>query len=93
MAPLLHEDGGLFTLVLTLPVVISRDAAEAGRVSAMAFFVGYACAALAPVLVGALRDTTGGFGPAFILLGLLALATLAPIARLHAPTSSANLRR
>jgi CP family cyanate transporter-like MFS transporter len=74
--------GGLFTLVLTLPVVVSRDAAEAGRISAMAFFVGYACAALAPLLVGALRDTTGDFHLAFGLLGGLTAAMLLPIARL-----------
>ncbi|WP_433510890.1 CynX/NimT family MFS transporter [Nonomuraea sp. CA-143628] len=75
--------GGLFTLVLTLPVVVSRDAAEAGRISAMAFFVGYACAALAPVLVGALRDATGDFHLAFGLLGGLTAAMLLPIARLR----------
>ncbi|MEU4223433.1 MFS transporter [Nonomuraea sp. NPDC026600] len=75
--------GGLFTLVLTLPVVVSRDAAEAGRISAMAFFVGYACAALAPLLVGALRDATGDFHLAFGLLSGLTAAMLLPIARLH----------
>ncbi|WP_221761011.1 CynX/NimT family MFS transporter [Kibdelosporangium aridum] len=57
--------GGLFTLVLTMPVVVSRDPGEAGRISAMAFFVGYGSAALAPVLVGALRDGTGDFQLAF----------------------------
>ena len=75
--------GGLFTLVLTLPVVVSRDAAEAGRISAMAFFVGYACAALAPLLVGALRDATGDFHLAFGLLSGLTAAMLLPIARLR----------
>ncbi|SDM51962.1 MFS transporter [Allokutzneria albata] len=76
--------GGLFTLVLTMPVVVSRDAGEAGRISAMAFFVGYGSAALAPVLVGALRDGTGDFRLAFGLLGVLGLLTLLPIARLRA---------
>ncbi|HUR01169.1 MAG TPA: MFS transporter [Nonomuraea sp.] len=75
--------GGLFTLVLTLPVVVSRDAAEAGRISAMAFFVGYAFAALAPLLVGALRDATGDFHLAFGLLSGLTAAMLLPIARLR----------
>jgi CP family cyanate transporter-like MFS transporter len=81
--------GGLFTLVLTLPVVISRDAGEAGRISAMAFFVGYACAAVAPVLVGALRDATGDFVLAFAVMGGLGLLSLLPIARLHAPAGAA----
>jgi CP family cyanate transporter-like MFS transporter len=68
--------GGLFTLVLTLPVVVARDPGEAGGISAMAFFVGYACAALAPLLVGALRDGTGDFQLAFGLLGVLSLLML-----------------
>ena len=70
--------GGLFTLVLTLPVVVSHDAAKAGRISAMAFFVGYACAGLAPLLVGALRDATGDFHLAFGLLGGLTAAMCCP---------------
>jgi MFS transporter, CP family, cyanate transporter len=74
--------GGLFTLVLTLPVVLARDPTEAGRTSAMAFFVGYGCAALAPALVGVLRDARGDFHLAFGLLALVAALMLAPISRL-----------
>lgn len=72
--------GGLFTLVMTLPVLVGRDPGEAGHLSAMAFFVGYGCAALAGLLVGALRDITGGFALSFGLLGGLALLMLLPIA-------------
>ncbi|MEU6714382.1 CynX/NimT family MFS transporter [Nonomuraea purpurea] len=75
--------GGLFTLVLTLPVLAGRDPGEAGRISAMAFFVGYGCAALAPLLVGALRDATGDFTLAFGVLGTIGLLMLLPIARLR----------
>ncbi|MET8145770.1 MFS transporter [Sphaerisporangium sp. NPDC005288] len=75
--------GGLFTLVLTLPVLAGRDPGEAGRISAMAFFVGYGCAALAPLLVGALRDATGDFALAFGMLGAIGLLMLLPIARLR----------
>jgi CP family cyanate transporter-like MFS transporter len=74
--------GGLFTLVLTLPVSASRDAAQAGRFAAMAFFVGYACAAVGPVVVGGLRDTTGDYRLGFGLLAAVTLLMLAPIARL-----------
>ncbi|MER5531930.1 MFS transporter [Streptomyces sp. NPDC002677] len=74
--------GGLFTLVLTLPVSASRDAAQAGRFSAMAFFVGYGCAAVGPVLVGALRDATGDFHLGFGLLAAVTALMLVPIARL-----------
>ncbi|WP_101789581.1 CynX/NimT family MFS transporter [Nonomuraea indica] len=75
--------GGLFTLVLTLPVLAGRDPGEAGRISAMAFFVGYGCAGLAPLLVGALRDATGDFTLAFGSLGAIGLLMLVPVARLR----------
>ncbi|SFY20011.1 MFS transporter [Streptomyces atratus] len=74
--------GGLFTLVLTLPVAASRDAAQAGRFAAMAFFVGYACAAIGPVVVGGLRDATGDYQLAFGLLAAITALMLLPIARL-----------
>lgn len=74
--------GGLFPLVLTLPVVSSQDPGQASRVSAMAFFVGYACAAVGPLFVGALRDVTGDFQLAFAILGGLTLLMTLPIARL-----------
>ncbi len=74
--------GGLFTLVLTLPVLLSRDPMEAGRISALTFFAGYACAAIAPVAVGLLRDSLGSFDLAFILLGALGLLTLFPVIHL-----------
>lgn len=73
--------GGLFTLVLTLPVAAARDATRAGRFAAMAFFVGYACAALGPVIVGALRDAAGDYRPAFGLLTAPTVLVLLPIAR------------
>ncbi|WP_219519730.1 hypothetical protein [Nonomuraea ceibae] len=73
--------GGLFTLVLTVPVAVSRDSAEASRISAMAFFVGYACAALAPMLAGVLRDATACFRLAFLLLAAVAALTIVPTVR------------
>lgn len=74
--------GGLFPLVLTLPVTMARDAAESGRISGMAFFVGYACAAAAPLLVGVLRDATGDFTLAFVMLAVLTAAMVLPIVAL-----------
>lgn len=75
--------GGLFTLVLTMPVLVGRDPGEAGRISALAFFVGYGSAAAAPVLVGVLRDSTGDFRLAFVLLALLGVLALLPIFQLR----------
>ncbi|SES33702.1 CynX/NimT family MFS transporter [Actinokineospora terrae] len=71
--------GGLFPLVLTLPVTAARDAAEAGRISGMAFFVGYGCAAAGPLLVGLLRDATGNFELAFVLLAVVTAVLVVPI--------------
>ncbi|MFD3515415.1 CynX/NimT family MFS transporter [Streptomyces sp. NPDC058657] len=85
--------GALFTLVLTLPVSASRDAVQAGRFSAMAFFVGYGCAAVGPVLVGSLRDITGDYRLAFGLLAVIAFLLLLPIARLSRGASSRTSRR
>lgn len=77
--------GGLFPLVLALPVSASRDPAHASRLSGMAFFVGYGCAAVAPLIVGGLRDASGTFAVAFALLGAVAMLMVAPIARLSPP--------
>jgi CP family cyanate transporter-like MFS transporter len=74
--------GGLFSLVLALPATASRDAGHASRLSGMAFFVGYGCAAAAPVLVGWLRDLSGNFDLAFAILGAIALLSILPIAQL-----------
>ena len=61
--------GGLFPLALTLPLDYSANADEAGRLTAMTFFVGYVVAAVGPVAVGALRDATGGEAGPFVALG------------------------
>lgn len=74
--------GGFFPLVLALPATMSRDAAHATRLSGMAFFVGYAAAAAAPLLVGWSRDALGNFDLAFALLGAAAAAAVIPITRL-----------
>src|SRR5215213_8851288 len=63
--------GGLFPLALTLPLDYSADADEAGRLTAMTFFVGYIVAA-----VGALRDATGGYAVPFVALAALSVAML-----------------
>lgn len=74
--------GGLFPLVLALPATMSRDSNHASRLSGMAFFIGYACAAGAPLVVGWLRDDLGNFDLAFALLGAAAALIVIPITRL-----------
>jgi len=68
--------GGLFPLALTLPLDYSANADEAGRLTAMAFFIGYIVAAVGPVAVGALRDATGGYAVPFVALAALSVGML-----------------
>lgn len=53
--------GGLFTLVMTLPLDLTSDRETLGGLVAMMLGLGYALAALAPFLFGAVRDGTGSF--------------------------------
>lgn len=65
--------GGLFAAAMTLIVLRSPDAQVAAQLSGMAQGVGYVLAAGGPLLVGVLRDRTGGFEAAawlFVALGL-----------------------
>jgi MFS transporter, CP family, cyanate transporter len=69
--------GGLFPLALTLPVDNSADEEEAGRLTAMTFFVGYLLAALGPFAMGGLRDVTGSYLVPFTSLAALSVVMLA----------------
>ena len=60
--------GGAFSLGLMLLVDHVRDAAESARLSAQAFLIAYTLAAASPVVMGYLRDATGGFRASFLLL-------------------------
>jgi len=77
-AGVLGAGAGLsFALTLALFGLRSRDAAGAVALSAMAQSLGYLLAGLAPVVAGALRDLTGGWGLALAVLtgsGLLTAA-------------------
>jgi CP family cyanate transporter-like MFS transporter len=74
--------GGGFSLALVVIVDYSANAMASGRLAAMVFLVGYTSAAVAPVVVGALRDATGGFTVPFALLAVMAVAELAMATRL-----------
>jgi CP family cyanate transporter-like MFS transporter len=74
--------GGGFSLALVLVVDYGANPAAASRLVAMVFLVGYAAAAIAPVLVGALRDATGGFTAAFGVLTAMAALQAAAGTRL-----------
>jgi CP family cyanate transporter-like MFS transporter len=69
--------GGGFSLGLVLVVDYAANPAASSRLAAMTFLVCYTTAAVAPVLVGALRDATGSFTGAFGLLAGMAVVQLA----------------
>jgi len=68
--------GMMFTLLLTLPTDLSDDPREVGGASALMLLVGYLLAALAPSVLGAVRDATGEFGPAIWLLAGIAIVMI-----------------
>jgi MFS transporter, CP family, cyanate transporter len=53
--------GGMFALVMTLPLDLEHDRARLAGLVAMMLGGGYTLAAAAPFLLGAVRDSTGSF--------------------------------
>lgn len=68
--------GGIFTLMLVLPVDFADDRDGVDAMSSMALGGGYMLGALVPSLVGRLRDLVGSFRPAFVVLVVLAALSL-----------------
>ncbi len=69
--------GGGFTLGMTLPLDNTHSADEANTWNAFVLTVGYLIAAAGPLLMGALRDATGGFRvPVAMLVAVCALMLL-----------------
>ncbi len=77
--------GGSFTLGMILPLDNAADAHEANGWTALVIGVGYFAGALGPLLLGILRDLTGGFGiPLWILAAVaLLMLFLAPFLQPH----------
>ena len=64
--------GALLALAFLLFGLRAPDQAHAAQLSAMAQTVGYAVAAVGPLLIGVLREATGGWSaPLILLLGVL----------------------
>jgi CP family cyanate transporter-like MFS transporter len=81
--------GAMFPLVMTLPVDVGRRPSEVVSVAGLMLGVGYLIGALAPLLLGAVRDVTGTYTTTLwliavsggILLSLCASMTRERIAR------------
>ena len=71
--------GVFFPLVLTLPVDIAREPAEAASLTALMLLAGYLISSIAPVALGFLRDATGSFDA--VLWALVGIAAfMVPLA-------------
>jgi CP family cyanate transporter-like MFS transporter len=81
--------GAMFPLVMTLPVDIGKRPVDVGAVAGLMLGVGYTIGAVAPFLLGAVRDSTGSFtatlwliaGSGAILFALCVSMTRERIAR------------
>jgi CP family cyanate transporter-like MFS transporter len=62
------SSGLLFTTAMTLPLDAAQRSGDVAALSTLMLGVGYALAALAPFVLGALRDATGGFRAPLIAL-------------------------
>jgi MFS transporter, CP family, cyanate transporter len=70
--------GGNFTAIFTLVAQRSPGVAVARRASAVVQTAGYACAALAPTVMGAVHESTGGWtAPLLVVTGVLAVMAAA----------------
>ncbi len=66
--------GPLFPLTMTLPLDVAEHPAEVAALAGMMLGVGYTLSATSPLLLGALRDATGGFDAvlwALVVVGAL----------------------
>ena len=90
--------GGLFAMVMTLPLDFERTPARVGALVAMMLGLGYTIGAAAPFYLGAVRDATGSFNAVLWLAAafltaqffvLLALTRRHPSRRRQRPSPSA----
>ncbi|MBI2776481.1 MAG: MFS transporter [Chloroflexi bacterium] len=66
--------GAFFPLALTLPVDVGRNPADAASIAAFMLLIGYLVSSVAPVILGIVRDVSGGFEAVLWLLVAIALA-------------------
>jgi CP family cyanate transporter-like MFS transporter len=65
--------GGVFPLVLLLPVDVADRPRDIGSAAALMLLGGYCLAAIGPVILGVARDATGNFEASlWVLVGLAA---------------------
>ena len=80
------SQGGMFALVMTLPLDFEHDRGRVGGLVAMMLGFGYTIAAVSPFVLGAVRDVTGSFDAVLwtvvaFLCGLVAAVLALPRSR------------
>ena len=74
--------GGMFALVLTLPLDLEDEPARVGALVGMMLGLGYTIGAISPVVLGAMRDVTGSFTASLWLLAAFSALLLGSVAAL-----------
>jgi len=69
--------GGLFALLMTLPLDVERDTRRVGALVGMMLGFGYVIGALSPLVLGAVRDATGSFTSSLWLIVALSVTLTA----------------
>jgi CP family cyanate transporter-like MFS transporter len=79
--------GGMFALVMTVPLDIEHDARRVGALVGMMLGLGYTIGAVSPIVLGAMRDVTGTFTGSLWLLVGFCLLMLGSVVALPRPSS------
>jgi MFS transporter, CP family, cyanate transporter len=75
------SQGGMFALVMTLPLDFEHDRARVGGLVAMMLGLGYTIAAISPFVLGGVRDATGSFDAVlWVTVGFLCALVVAVLA-------------
>jgi CP family cyanate transporter-like MFS transporter len=80
--------GGMFALVLTVPLDLEHDPARVGALVGMMLGLGYTIGAVSPFVLGAIRDATGSFAASLWLTAAFAACLLGTVAALPRQPSS-----
>lgn len=75
--------GGLFPLIMNLPLDNADDPAAVARLTAMAQSAGYLLAAPLPAFLGWLRELSGGFAAPYLFLVVFGVTLILAVSRLR----------
>jgi len=82
--------GGMFSLVLTLPLDLEDDPARVGALVGMMLGLGYTIGAVSPFVLGVVRDATGSFTAALWLIAAFSVLLLGTVAALPRRSASSH---